>query len=126
MSNLLDNTIFHQSMMKKRRSSRKGRTRAHPHTEQVPYLGLFCLLAMIFLATSMISFSSEDWPNPHVFPHAQPVHNACGKVGAWLAHHTFRLIGVGCYPLMILLATGAFPRREGSGAIEDQASLAGS
>ncbi len=96
--------------MRKRKTSRKSRTRRRDEAEAVPYCGLFCLLAMIFLATSLITFSAEDWPNPHVYPHLQPVHNACGKVGAWLSFHIIRLIGAGFYPLMVFVAMGAFLR----------------
>ncbi|MCH8280598.1 MAG: DNA translocase FtsK 4TM domain-containing protein, partial [Chloroflexi bacterium] len=76
----------------------------------MPYFSLFCLLAIVFLATAMLSFASADWPNPHVYPHLQPVHNACGKVGAWLAYHSTRLVGWGAYPLMIFIGAGAFLR----------------
>ncbi len=96
--------------MSKRRTSSKTRTGRRAPAEAVPYWALFCLLLAIFLATSVITFSSEDWPNPHVYPHPQPVHNACGKVGAWLSYHIIRLIGAGFYPMVVFVAVGALFR----------------
>ena len=95
------------SSSKRRSKKRRRRRRAEA---PVPYFSLFCLLAIVFLATAMLSFASADWPNPHVYPHLQPVHNACGKVGAWLAYHFTRLVGWGAYPLMIFIGAGAFLR----------------
>ncbi|MCH8878704.1 MAG: DNA translocase FtsK 4TM domain-containing protein [Planctomycetes bacterium] len=94
----------------KRKRSRKSQARQRASDESVPYFGLFCLLTAIFLATALLTFSSADWPNPHVYPHAEPVHNACGRAGAWLAFHTLRLIGAGAYPLLMFLGVGGMLR----------------
>ena len=94
----------------KRRSHTKSRARQRGSDESVPYFGLFCLLTAIFLATALLTFSSADWPNPHVYPHAEPVHNACGRAGAWLAFHALRLIGAGVYPLLVFLGVGGMLR----------------
>ena len=94
----------------KRKSSRKYRAQRRASDESVPYFGLFCLLTAIFLATALLTFSSADWPNPHVYPHAEPVHNACGRAGAWLAYHAVRLIGAGVYPLLVFLGVGGMLR----------------
>ena len=94
----------------KRKRSRKPRAGRRASDESVPYFGLCCLLTAIFLATALLTFSSADWPNPHVYPHAEPVHNACGRAGAWLAFHTLRLIGAGAYPLLMFLGVGGMLR----------------
>jgi S-DNA-T family DNA segregation ATPase FtsK/SpoIIIE len=94
----------------KRKSRKKSHARRRTADESVPYFGLFCLLAAIFLATTLLTFSSMDWPNPHVSPHGDTVHNACGRAGAWLAYHTMRLIGVGAYPLLVFLGVGGLLR----------------
>lgn len=78
----------------------------------------FGMLIVIFLGTALLTFSSTDWPNPHVFPHPDPVENACGRVGAWFSFHVIRLLGLGAYPLLLgvlvacywRLARGPVPR----------------
>ena len=97
--------------MSRRKKQRKAAT--PPCNPPHPYLYMFGLLVVIFLFTAMVTFSSEDPPNPNIFPAASPVHNACGKVGAWVAYHGMRLLGIGVYPLLILAGGGLLFRLSG-------------
>ncbi len=71
----------------------------HPNPTSTA-LAAFGLLVVLFAATAMVTFSSRDWPNPHVYPHVVPTDNACGRVGAWLSFHLIRLLGCGVFPLL--------------------------
>lgn len=75
---------------------------------RTPYTALFCLLATLFALAAVMTFSAADWPNPHVFPHSDPAHNACGRVGAWTAYHIMRLIGAGIYPILFFAVIASF------------------
>lgn len=60
---------------------------------------IFCTFAWV----SILTFSSLDWPNGAVWPHATPTNNACGLVGAWFSYQFVTFLGVGCYPLFFFL-----------------------
>ncbi len=90
-------------------SAARRRNPADP-PDPAPYGVLVLLLGAVFVATAVLTFSPADDPNPHVYPHADPAHNACGRVGAWGAYHLIRLLGGGLYPMLILIILGCFVR----------------
>ena len=69
---------------------------------------LLALLVLTFLLAATCTFSPSDWPSTKAWPHPQSVHNACGRVGAWVAYQLFHWIGHGVYPLLLLSALLAF------------------
>ncbi|MFH0983126.1 MAG: DNA translocase FtsK [Planctomycetota bacterium] len=66
-------------------------------------LGLACL----FVWASLLTFSVEDWPSPHQYPHPDPTHNACGRAGGFVAYMLFHYLGDGAYPLILFLSMAA-------------------
>ncbi len=56
---------------------------------------------------ALLTFDTADWPNRAIWPHPDPVHNACGRVGAWLAFQLTYYIGMGAYPLVLCLTIAA-------------------
>jgi S-DNA-T family DNA segregation ATPase FtsK/SpoIIIE len=56
---------------------------------------------------AVLTFSVTDWPNPSVWPHAEPTQNGCGRVGALAAYWLKYYLGPGTYPLLIILSAGA-------------------
>ena len=62
-----------------------------------------CMTCM-FLWVSLLTFSIADWPSADVFPHNDPAHNACGRLGAWVSYQVFHWIGDGAYPLVLFLS----------------------
>ncbi|HUW83845.1 MAG TPA: DNA translocase FtsK [Phycisphaerae bacterium] len=62
------------------------------------------LLVLTFLLAATCTFSPSDWPSTKTWPHPQSVHNACGRIGAWVAYQLFHWIGHGVYPLLLLSA----------------------
>lgn len=65
---------------------------------------VLALLALTFLLAATCTFSPSDWPSTKTWPHPQSVHNACGKIGAWVAYQLFHWVGQGVYPLLLLSA----------------------
>ncbi len=65
------------------------------------------LVVCAFAWVAILTFDVVDWPNPAVWPQADPAHNACGRAGAWFAYHLMYTLGVGVYPLFFLLSLGA-------------------
>ncbi len=59
-------------------------------------------LACLFAWATVLSFSIADPPATTVWPTNDPPRNWCGGLGAWLAFHAFRYLGVGVYPLVFL------------------------
>lgn len=75
---------------------------------------VFCTIAWV----AILTFDPTDWPNAAVWPHAEPVHNGCGRIGAWIAFHAFHYLGEGVYPLIAFLSLAAgwrLSRRELTG-----------
>ena len=58
---------------------------------------LLSVICCFFLWTAVLSFDPIDWPTPHCYPHPDPVHNAAGRAGAWIAHYLFVWMGKGVY-----------------------------
>ncbi|MCG3136515.1 MAG: DNA translocase FtsK [Phycisphaerae bacterium] len=74
---------------------------------------MFGLLLVVFITTALVTFSPLDWPNPHVGPHSAEVHNLCGRFGAWVAYHLFRLLGLGLLPILLFVGAGLMMRIAG-------------
>ncbi len=78
-----------------------------------------CLVALVSLASlfvwvAILSFDSRDWPSTSAWPPADPPHNWCGSVGAWIAHYPMYYLGVGTYALAALLTLGALALARGT------------
>jgi S-DNA-T family DNA segregation ATPase FtsK/SpoIIIE len=52
---------------------------------------------------AILTFDPVDWPNTAVWPQSDPVHNGCGRAGAWVAYHLLYFLGDGVYSLAFLL-----------------------
>ncbi len=79
-----------------------------PSGDQRQALVRFCLLALGWPAAAfgwacVLSFSVADPPATLVWPPANPPHNLCGHTGAWLAYHAFCYVGIGVYPVLVLM-----------------------
>src|SRR5258708_10170945 len=53
----------------------------------------------IFVLLALGSFHPTDWPSHAVYPY-QPVQNLCGSAGAFVAYHTFCVLGQGIFPIL--------------------------
>jgi DNA segregation ATPase FtsK/SpoIIIE, S-DNA-T family len=70
--------------------------------------GLVAVLgACAFAWVAILTFDWADWPNAAVWPQPDPVHNACGRVGAWVSYQSAYYLGWGVYPLAMCLTIGA-------------------
>jgi len=58
---------------------------------------LLSVICCAFLWVAVVSFDPIDWPTPNCYPHPDPVHNAAGRAGAWVAHYLFAWLGKGVY-----------------------------
>ena len=67
---------------------------------------VFCAFAWV----AILTFAVTDWPNNAVWPQNDPVHNACGRAGAWFAYELIFYLGEGIYPLLFLLTLAALLR----------------
>ncbi|MEM9354101.1 MAG: DNA translocase FtsK [Planctomycetota bacterium] len=77
---------------------------------RVPKLGLLavCLLsACALLAVSLWTYDPADPPGTLLHPPREEVSNACGRIGAFVAHHLYASVGLGTFYLMLSLATVA-------------------
>ena len=67
-------------------------------------LGVILLTAgWFFAAASLVSFDAGDAPTHLVYPPNDPTNNLCGPAGAWVAYHSFRMLGWGAW----VVAAGA-------------------
>ncbi|MFQ5496128.1 MAG: DNA translocase FtsK 4TM domain-containing protein, partial [Phycisphaerae bacterium] len=71
---------------------------------------VFALVCCAFAWVALLTYASADWPNPAVWPHPDPVRNACGRAGAWFAYQMLYYLGEGLYPLLFLSTIGAVLR----------------
>jgi S-DNA-T family DNA segregation ATPase FtsK/SpoIIIE len=70
--------------------------------------GLTALLGVCAFAwVAILTFDTADWPNAAVWPQPDPVHNACGRIGAWVAYQFAYYLGWGVYPLIVCLTIAA-------------------
>lgn len=70
-------------------------------------LTLVLLAATLLLAISVLSFDATDPPSTLVHPATEVFNNACGPIGAYVAHFLLESIGIGAYYLIVSLATMA-------------------
>ena len=68
------------------------------------------LVACLFGLICILTFNAADPPSTVVWPQADPPHNACGLVGAWIAYYGFHYLGIGIYPLAALLTAAVIAR----------------
>lgn len=80
-------------------------------------------LTTVFVGASIFTYSPADWPSPKVFPHNSPAANACGAVGAWMAHQLFTAIGPATYMLLVCLGV-VFVSRTLRGGVPNPAQRA--
>ena len=80
-----------------------ARTTDDDHVRSIARWTVWAALAVlwIFLAGAMVSFDLADPPTHTIWPANDPVHNWCGPVGAWVAYHAIRLMGVGLWVPLI-------------------------
>ena len=70
----------------------------HPHTWRRVFLVIFACFWLFFLL-ALGSFHATDWPSHAVFPY-HSVKNICGNPGAYVAYHTFYVLGQGVFPIL--------------------------
>jgi len=68
------------------------------------------LVICAFSWMAILTFDVTDWPNSAVWPQNDPVHNACGRAGAWFAYELSFYFGEGVYPLLFLFTLAALLR----------------
>ncbi len=68
------------------------------------------LVACLFTWICVLTFDAADPPASVVWPQPQRPNNACGAVGAWIAYQLFHYVGVGVYPLMLLISAAIVAR----------------
>ena len=86
-----------------------------PRSDQRQAALAFCLtvvalVACLFGLICTLTFNAPDPPSYAVWPQADPPHNVCGRVGAWIAYYGFYYVGVGMYPLIALLTIAVSAR----------------
>jgi len=69
---------------------------------------IFAALACSFGWLAILTFDVADWPAHSVWPQTRPPGNWCGSVGAWLAYQAFFYLGLGVYPVALLLTAAVF------------------
>jgi len=78
-------------------------------------LALGLLAAIVFIAVSLFTYDPADPPSTLVYPQNARILNACGPVGAQLAHWLYLSLGAGVYALlgaMLLFDLRLFSRNE--------------
>ncbi len=85
--------------MRKRGSRQAGEF--VPPRQMWQYLAWLVLAAgWLMSAAALISYAPSDWPSPFVAPHNEPAANWAGRVGAWVAHELYSMIGPGVWLMM--------------------------
>ncbi len=62
----------------------------------------------LFVALSVISHSSSDWPSHAVYPYPAEIGNLCGAAGAFISFWIRYAIGPGVYPVLFFSAVFIF------------------
>ena len=70
-------------------------------------LALVLLALAAFVGTSLVSYDPADPPSRLVYPPREVTGNACGPVGAWVAHGAIELLGLGAHYAAFSLAAAA-------------------
>ncbi len=71
-------------------------------------IDLLLLAICVFLFISCASFDIGDAPSRYVFPNNEPVHNICGKIGAFCAYYSHYYLGPGIYVVLGSLSVFLF------------------
>ena len=66
------------------------------------FLWFLQFVLFVGLAVAMATFNRADWPSIIDYPHNTVTMNMCGKVGAFVAFHTFSLFGLGAWVLLAM------------------------
>lgn len=83
-------------------------TPAAPGASTFRNLRLITALALCAFAwVAILTFDLGDWPNSSVWPQPDPVHNGCGRAGAWISFQLMHYLGAGTYPFLMVLTLGA-------------------
>ncbi len=83
-------------------------TPAAAGTSTLRNLRLIAALALCAFAwVAILTFDLGDWPNSSVWPQPDPVHNGCGRAGAWISFQLMHYLGAGTYPFLMVLTLGA-------------------
>ena len=84
-------------------SSRKAAETSAPPPPSIPRrIGWVVLLAVwTFVTASLVSFDRADPPSPFAAPWNDPVANWCGQFGAAIAYHSYAVIGIGVWLMVI-------------------------
>jgi S-DNA-T family DNA segregation ATPase FtsK/SpoIIIE len=64
------------------------------------------LVLCAFAWVAILTFDIADWPNSAVWPQPDPVHNGCGRAGAWISFQLMHYLGDGVYPLLLVITLG--------------------
>ncbi|MEZ6095471.1 MAG: DNA translocase FtsK 4TM domain-containing protein [Pirellulaceae bacterium] len=88
---------------------------------QLIFLSSLMLASVVFLIIALATYDSADnlasfpsWmtsvyqPDQLIYPGNTSIHNACGKLGAWIADFLFHSLGFGAYYLVVGLVTLQF------------------
>ena len=73
-------------------------------------LSTIAWLACLFAWVSVVTFSVADWPSTSVWPQNSPPSNWCGVVGAWFAYQLIYYLGIGAWPLLVLITAAVAAR----------------
>lgn len=68
-------------------------------------LSTIAWLACIFAWVAILTFDVADRPSTAIWPQNSPPNNWCGVIGAWFAYQSFYYLGIGAYPLLLLVTT---------------------
>jgi S-DNA-T family DNA segregation ATPase FtsK/SpoIIIE len=67
-----------------------------------------------FVTASLIGYDPADPPTTTRWPANEHVRNWCGPAGAWIAHHSFRMMGAGVWVLVLGIGLGVLSWAMGS------------
>ncbi len=68
---------------------------------------LVLLAVTVLLAIAVFSYNASDPPSTLVYPAPTVFHNACGPIGAYVAHYLFESVGLGAYYVVASLTSVA-------------------
>ena len=66
---------------------------------------LVLLAATVMLSVAVVTYDPADPPSTLVYPAPTVYHNACGPMGAYIAHFLLESVGFGAYYLLVSLGT---------------------
>ncbi len=93
--------------------AKKGAPEAAPNRGLNDLIGVVLMGFAILLLIALFSYDANDRPETHLPPN-NPIHNAIGPIGAWVAFQWIRGVGVAAYLLpfmLIFIGLGCFSQR---------------